>query len=112
MSFNQVSSVYWLMAYMDELWQEKDLLSKLESRFIHLLQREIDIQKELDKDLEANVTEGLQTMNLQDVATIENFYNYSEHLQSNSTNLDQILRMIDQAKYWDKSEKDRKWFHF
>ena len=74
MNFNQVSSVYWLMAYMDDSWSDASLLKSLENRFITLLEKEIEIQKELEKDLEADLNQGLQTMHLNDVLTIENFY--------------------------------------
>ncbi len=81
MSFNQVSMVYWLNAYLDSEWTDISLIEKLEQRFIALLKIELDIQKQIENDTEVtNIPEGLQTMNVKDVETIENFYNKSEQL--------------------------------
>ena len=43
MKFNQISSVYWLSAYLDEGWSDMALLAQLERRLIDLLNKEIAI---------------------------------------------------------------------
>ena len=72
MRFSQVSGVYWLCKSMHS-WNN-DLVTTLESHAVKLLKKEIQIQNELEKDYEADVPEGLQTMRLADVQMVLNYY--------------------------------------
>lgn len=112
MHFTQISSVYWLYAYLDEEWSDLALLAQLEGRVVELLEKEIQLQRTIERESEKEIGEGLQTMSVEDVSTIENFYQKSEELRKKSQNLNKVLKLIEDAKYWHKSEKDRKWFHF
>ena len=68
--------MYWLVAALDdpEAWNLPDLLESLEKRFIELVKKEIEVQKQIEKDLDSGALEdepeGLQTMHVQDVLTI------------------------------------------
>jgi hypothetical protein len=76
-----------------------------------LLREELLIQKNLEKDYSADVPEGLQTLNLQDLEVLEHYYNIDEGLRQNSKQSKELLKLIKQAKHWDKPENERKWFH-
>ncbi len=75
------------------------------------MRQELLIQKNLEKDLEADVPEGLQTMNVNDLEVIEHFYNTDGSLKETSKRQKEIMKLIKQAKHWDKPENERKWFH-
>jgi hypothetical protein len=52
-------------------------------------------------------------MQLSDLEVIEYYYVESgdEQLKEVSKRSKEIVKLIKQAKYWDKPEKERKWFH-
>jgi len=79
---------------------------------IQLLKKEVDLQKELEKDFDADVPEGLQTMSVQDVIQVEHLYLNSDALASASNKYKEVLGLMHQVKDWNKSEKERKWFHW
>ena len=56
------------------------MIEALEERISKLLRHELTIQKSLDKDVEANVSEGLQTMSIHDLEVIEHYYNVDPNL--------------------------------
>ena len=56
----------------------------MEARLIYLLENEIAIQKQLEKDVEVDVPEGLQTWTLSNIELIDNYYSLDEGLLSNS----------------------------
>jgi hypothetical protein len=53
----------------------------LEERISKLLRHELTIQKSLEKDTEADVSEGLQTMSIHDLEVVEHYYNVDPNLQ-------------------------------
>jgi hypothetical protein len=69
------------------------------------------IQRDLERDVEADVPEGLQSMSVQDLEVIEFVYNSDFLLKEVSKRHKEVLKLIKQAKHWDKPEKERKWFH-
>jgi hypothetical protein len=56
----------------------------MEARLIYLLENEIAIQKQLEKDVEVDVPEGLQTWTLSNIELIDDYYSLDEGLLSNS----------------------------
>lgn len=66
MSVHQIASVFWLSRNLGPYW-DKDLISSYEERLVELMMEEIKVQKRLERDMDADVPEGLQTMNLSDV---------------------------------------------
>jgi hypothetical protein len=59
----------------------------METRLIDLLENEVVIQKQLEKETEAaDVPEGLQTWTLSNIDLIENYYHYDEDLLTKSKN--------------------------
>ena len=79
---------------------------------IQLLKKEVDLQKELEKDFDADVPEGLQTMSVQDVIQVEHLYLNSDALASASNKSKEVLGLMHEVKNWNKPEKERKWFHW
>jgi hypothetical protein len=56
------------------------MVDPLEERISKLLRHELTIQKSLEKDTEANVSEGLQTMSIHDLEVVEHYYNVDPNL--------------------------------
>lgn len=51
------------------------MIFKIEQRLIYLLNNEIDQQKKLENEYDNyDIKEGLQTMNINDVRMIDNYY--------------------------------------
>jgi len=65
----------------------------------------------LEKDYKADVAEGLQTINVDDIEIIEHYYNSDFALKESSKKQKEISKLTKQAKHWNKPEKERKWFH-
>jgi hypothetical protein len=66
----------------------------LEERISKLLRHELTIQKSLEKDTEADVSEGLQTMSIHDLEVVEHYYNVDPNLQEVSKRQREILKLI------------------
>ena len=88
------------------------MVSKMEQRLIHLLRYEIELQKKLEIDYDADVPEGLQSLKKEEVELIENYYKTNTELQNATSRSREVLSLTKQCIYWDQSEKERKWFHF
>ena len=84
----------------------------MEARLITLLRNEIDLQKRLETDYDADVPEGLQSLRKDEIELMENYYKTNSELQSATTRSKEVLSLSKQCMYWDASEKERKWFHF
>ena len=56
------------------------MVDPLEERISKLLRHELTIQKSLEKETEANVSEGLQTMSIHDLEVVEHYYNVDPNL--------------------------------
>lgn len=65
----------------------------------------------MEKDYKADVAEGLQTINVDDIEIVEHYYNSDFTLKESSKKQKEIFKLIRQAKHWNKPEKERKWFH-
>lgn len=50
-------------------------------------------------------------MNSNDLEVIEHFYHTDVNLKEISKRQKEILKLIKQARNWDKPENERKWFH-
>ena len=59
---------------------DSQIVEPLEERISKLLRHELTIQKSLEKDLETDATEGLQTMSIHDLEVIEHYYNVDPNL--------------------------------
>ena len=79
LSFNEISGLFWIYRNLHGYW-ESSIVEPLEERISKLLRQELTIQKSLDKDVEADVQEGLQTMNIHDLEVIEHYYNIDPNL--------------------------------
>jgi hypothetical protein len=91
-------------------------VGEAEERLVRLLRHELLSQQHLDKGAaatgqEPDLPEGLQTMSVADLEVIEHFYKNDESLKEVSKRTKEIHKLIQQAKHWDKPEKERKWFH-
>ena len=60
---------------------DSSIIDPLEERISKLLRHELTIQKSLEKDVDANVSEGLQTMSIHDLEVVEHYYNVDPNLQ-------------------------------
>jgi hypothetical protein len=60
---------------------DSSIVEPLEERISKLLRHELTIQKSLEKDTEADVSEGLQTMSIHDLEVVEHYYNVDPNLQ-------------------------------
>jgi hypothetical protein len=65
----------------------------------------------LESETQADTSEGLQTMNINDLEVIEHYYQVDQGLQEASKRSKEILKLVKQTKHWDKPENERKWFH-
>lgn len=77
-----------------------------------MLRYEIELQKRLETDYDADVPEGLQSLRKDEIVLIENYYKTNSELQTTTSRSKEILSLSKQVMYWDQSEKERKWFHF
>ena len=59
---------------------DSSIIDPLEERISKLLRHELTIQKSLEKDAEADVSEGLQTMSIHDLEVVEHYYNVDPNL--------------------------------
>ncbi len=50
-------------------------------------------------------------MNIRDLEVIEHFYNNDVNLKDTSKREKEILKLVKEAKHWDKPENERKWFY-
>ena len=73
MSFSQISGLFWLCRCLGPYW-DRDLIDICEQRMIGLMKQEIALQEKLEKDYDADVPEGLQTLSINDVDFIELLY--------------------------------------
>ena len=75
MSLRDLTGVYWVAHSIGtgEAYNQITL-DLLEERLSKLLRQELLIQKKLEKDQEADVPEGLQSMSLSDLEVIEHYY--------------------------------------
>lgn len=62
--------MFWLQSNLGQSEWQANVVSLLEARLLHLLNHEIELQKKLEKDLDADVPEGLQTWTLSDLNSI------------------------------------------
>jgi len=112
LSLFQVSCLFWIYAQIGgENSFNPTTVALLEERLSLLLRQELIIQKNLEKDMEADVQEGLQTMNVKDLEVIEHVYATDPNLKEISKRQKEITKLIRQAKHWDKPENERKWFY-
>ena len=107
----QISGMYWLCRNLGQYW-EQTTLERMESRLIQLLLQEIDMQKKLEGDLDADVPEGLQLWTLSDLNAIANLYEMDEELKHKSKKMKQIKQLMNNCKNWNRTETERKWFHY
>ena len=63
MSCNKLSGLYWLCSNLGPYW-DRMTISKMEDRLVSLLRYELEIQKKIENDFDADVPEGLQTVSL------------------------------------------------
>ena len=80
LSFNEISGLFWIYRNLHGYW-DSSIIDPLEERISKLLRHELTIQKSLEKDVDANVTEGLQTMSIHDLEVVEHYYNVDPNLQ-------------------------------
>ena len=80
LSFNEISGLYWIYRNLHGYW-DSSIIDPLEESISKLLRHELTIQKSLEKDVDANVTEGLQTMSIHDLEVVEHYYNVDPNLQ-------------------------------
>jgi hypothetical protein len=73
---------------------DSSIVEPLEERISKLLRHELTIQKSLEKDTEADVSEGLQTMSIHDLEVVEHYYNVDPNLQEVSKRQREILKLI------------------
>ena len=50
-------------------------------------------------------------MHIRDLEVIEHYYTSDEILQEASKRHKELLKLMKQARHWDKPETERKWFH-
>ena len=55
--------------------------------------------------------EGLQTVSVRDLEVIEHLYGSDPNLRETSKRQKEVMKLIRQAKHWDKPENERKWFY-
>ena len=80
LSFNEISGLFWIYRNLHGYW-DSSIIDPLEERISKLLRHELTIQKSLEKDVDANVSEGLQTMSIHDLEVVEHYYNVDPNLQ-------------------------------
>ena len=73
---------------------DSTIIEPLEERISKLLRQELTIQKSLEKDTEADVREGLQTISINDLEVVEHYYNVDPNLQEVSKRQREILKLI------------------
>ncbi|TNV84738.1 hypothetical protein FGO68_gene16543 [Halteria grandinella] len=110
LSILQISGLYWIYHNLGGLY-DSSVIEKFEERISRLLRSEIQMQKSLDAQVESEASEGLQTMNVNDLEVIEHYYNTDTQLIEVSKRHKELLKLIKQAKHLDKPETERKWFH-
>eukprot|EP00347_Sterkiella_histriomuscorum_P015336 403357409 len=112
LSLHQLSGLFWVYGSIGGQQSfNQTSVDLIEERLSKLLRQELLLQKNLENDNEADVREGLQTMNVKDLEVIEHYYNQDVNLKEVSKRQKEILKLIKQAKHWDKPENERKWFH-
>jgi len=79
LSFNEISGLFWIYRNLHGYW-DSSMIDPLEERISKLLRHELTIQKSLEKDAEADVSEGLQTMSIHDLEVVEHYYNVDPNL--------------------------------
>lgn len=80
LSFNEISGLFWIYRNLHGYW-DSSIIDPLEERISKLLRHELTIQKSLEKDVDTNVSEGLQTMSIHDLEVVEHYYNVDPNLQ-------------------------------
>ena len=84
----------------------------LEARTVTLLNNEIALQKQLAKKKDDRTDDKLVTISLTDAKLLEQFYSTDATLKQKSVGQARIMSLIKEAEHWDKTEIERKWFHF
>ncbi|CDW74326.1 UNKNOWN [Stylonychia lemnae] len=112
LTIHQISGLFWIFSNIGGSASFNQVTVDIaEERLSKLMREELLLQKNLEKDVEANVREGLQTMSVHDLEVIDYLYNNDINLKEVSKRSKEIQKLIKQAKHWDKPEKERKWFH-
>ena len=106
----QLSCLYWIFANMD--YWDASILDKMESHLCSLINKEIAIQKKLERQRDELTDASLQTIRITDLLTITKIYENLDNLKQVSNQREEVLRLMTEAQHWDKKEIDRKWFHF
>ena len=111
-SVYKLSCLYWIYMNMGDSQWDESILAQMENHLCRNINEEIILQKKLERERDDLTDASLQSIQINDLLTIESIYDRSENLRSVSKRHSKIKKLIADAQYWDKKETDRKWFHF
>jgi len=93
MGMYEVTCLYWVHSKLGLVW-EPEMLEKVENYFLERVRAEIMLQKELERERDANTDRGLQTMTVDDLNSVHQMYKTSSSLQEVSKNYKEIEKVI------------------
>ena len=78
----KLSCLYWIYANMGDSQWDETILAQMEDHLCRNINQEIILQKKLELERDDLTDASLQTMQINDLLTIESIYERSENLQA------------------------------